>query len=215
MPNYCSNFDRCLSIIFLGCALVSMPANAADTDDAKTLYKQICASCHGQQAKGNDVVDSPAIAGQSAEYLKRQLLNFSSGKRGANPADKVGGQMVEMAKLLKTDEQQNNMASYLSSLPSAQATPSEGDAANGFKYYQACGSCHGAQAEGNPALHTPRLAGLSAEYLKRQQQNFINGFRGSHKDDLYGRQMAMMAGTITDEKKLTDIIAFITSLNGQ
>ena len=215
MPNNLMNFYRCLSIIFLSWALVSMPAIAAGTGDAKKLYKQICASCHGEKAKGNDVVDSPAIAGQSAEYLKRQLINFSSGKRGANPEDRVGGQMVEMAKLLKTDEQQNNMASYLSSLSPAQATPSKGDAANGFKYYQACGSCHGANAEGNEALHTPRLAGLSAEYLKRQQQNFINGFRGGHKDDLYGRQMAIMASTMTDEKILTDVIAYITSLNDQ
>jgi cytochrome c553 len=215
MPNCRRNFNRCLSIIFLGCALISLPVTAAGTGDAKKLFKQICARCHGEKATGNDVVDSPAIAGQRAEYLKRQLVNFSSGKRGANPEDKVGGQMIEMAKLLKTDEQQTNMANYLSSLSPAQATPSEGDAANGFKYYQACGSCHGAKAQGNEALHTPRLAGLSADYLKRQHQNFIIGFRGSHKDDLYGRQMAMMAGTMTDEKILTDVIAYITSLNDE
>lgn len=215
MPSYRRNFSRCLGIILVGCALVNMPVTAAGTGDAKKLFKQICASCHGDKAKGNDVVDSPAIAGQQAEYLKRQLVNFSSGKRGANPEDRVGGQMTEMAKLLRTDEQQSNMASYLSSLPPAQATPSKGDVGNGFKYYQACGSCHGAKAEGNEALHTPRLAGLSADYLKRQQQNFILGFRGSHKDDLYGRQMAMMAGTMTDEKILADVIAYITSLNDE
>jgi cytochrome c553 len=215
MSNCRRNFNHCLSMILLSCALVSLPVTAAGTGDAKKLFKQICASCHGEKATGNDVIDSPAIAGQRTEYLKRQLVNFSSGKRGANPEDKVGGQMIEMAKLLKTDEQQSNMASYLSSLPPSQATPSEGDVANGFKYYQACGSCHGAKAEGNEALHTPRLAGLSADYLKRQHQNFIIGFRGSQKDDLYGRQMAMMAGTMTDEKILTDVIAYITSLNDE
>ncbi|MFT7528236.1 MAG: cytochrome c553, partial [Arenicella sp.] len=100
MPNCRRNFNRCLSIIFLGCALISLPVTAAGTGDAKKLFKQICARCHGEKATGNDVVDSPAIAGQRAEYLKRQLVNFSSGKRGANPEDKVGGQMIEMAKLL-------------------------------------------------------------------------------------------------------------------
>jgi cytochrome c553 len=186
---------------------------AADAPSAKKLYKQICASCHGAKAKGNDALGSPALAGQGAEYLKRQLTNFSTGLRGADRKDSFGGQMVEMAKLLKSDEQQDAMADFLASLPPAKSTPSKGDVNNGSKYYQSCGSCHGAKAEGNGALNAPRLAGLSEDYLRRQHNSFIVGFRGSNKADRYGRQMAIMAATINDEKILTDIIAYITSLS--
>lgn len=207
-----NRYKQILSLCALACMLISMPVSAASTGGAKKLFKQICASCHGTNAMGNDIVDSPALAGQSAEYLERQLVNFASGLRGANPEDRAGGQMVEMAKLLKTDEQKLNMANYLSSLPAAIATPSEGDVANGYKYYQACGSCHGPNAQGNDSLQAPRLEGLSAAYLKRQHQGFIKGYRGNIKGDLFGRRMAMMATTMTDEKILTDVIAYITSV---
>lgn len=218
MPNNTMDVSRYLqkvSLCVISLLLINMPVCAAGTGNAKKLYKQVCASCHGPKAMGNDVVDSPALAGQSAQYLERQLVNFSSGLRGADPEDRSGGQMIEMAKLLKTDEQKLNMANYLNSLPAAESTPSEGDVTNGFKYYQACGSCHGPNAQGNDSLQAPRLAGLSAAYLKRQHQGFIKGYRGNIKGDIFGRQMAMMATTLTDERILNDVIAYITSVKKQ
>lgn len=218
MPNNVMNVNRYLQILSL-CAisllLISMPVSAAGTGASKKLFKQVCASCHGAKAMGNDIVDSPALAGQSAEYLERQLVNFASGLRGADPEDKSGGQMIEMAKLLKTDQQKLDMANYLGALPPSKSTPAEGDVANGFKYYQACGSCHGPNAQGNDSLQAPRLEGLSAAYLKRQHEGFIKGYRGNTKGDIFGRRMAMMATTMTDEKILTDVIAYITSVKKQ
>jgi cytochrome c oxidase subunit 2 len=41
--------------------------------------------------------------------------------------------------------------------------------------------------------------------------NFVQGIRGTHKEDKYGRQMAMMAKT-TSGTELQDIIAYISYL---
>ena len=102
-------------------------------------------------------------------------------------------------------------ASYVASLPkSVGATPVRGDLHNGNNLYQGkCGACHGGKAEGNPALKAPRLTGLDAAYLKRQFAYFRDGVRGTHPQDLPGRQMALMAKTLPTERDLDDVIAFI------
>jgi cytochrome c553 len=41
----------------------------------------------------------------------------------------------------------------------------------------ACSACHGAQGEGRPEAGYPRLAGLSADYLLRQLNDFANNSR--------------------------------------
>lgn len=64
--------------------------------------------------------------------------------------------------------------------------------------YVACISCHGQQAEGNPVIPVPPLAGQHAEYLRMQLLAFRNGHRGSHASDIWGRQMALMAKPLTD-----------------
>lgn len=190
-------------------ALVSnLPAYAAD---AETIYRQVCASCHGTNGEGNDGLNSPALAGQQASYLARQLENYSTGIRGAHKDDSVGRQMAAMANTVAAADRLS-MGVFLSSLPAGSNSPSAGDAKNGYKYYQSCGSCHGDSAQGNEALNAPRLAGLSAAYLLRQHKNFNLGLRGTHADDRFGRQMKMMAGTMTDEVILKDIVAYITSI---
>jgi cytochrome c553 len=40
-----------------------------------------------------------------------------------------------------------------------------------------CEACHGAHGEGVPAAHVPRLTGQSAEYLKKQLDDYADGTR--------------------------------------
>ena len=90
------------------------------------------------------------------------------------------------------------------------ATPARGNLHNGNNLYHGkCGACHGGTAEGNPALKSPRLAGLDAAYIKRQFAHFRDGVRGTDPQDIPGRQMAMMAKTLPTERDLDDVIAFI------
>lgn len=174
-------------------------------------YQQ-CITCHGQSGEGNAQLNSPAIAGQFDWYLTRQINNFKNNIRGAHSNDVLGQQMAAIAKPLNNKEVPE-LVQYIASLPSPKTTPSEGDLKNGMSYYQGkCGACHGGTAEGNASLNAPKLTGLSANYLNKQMQSFINGIRGTEKEDKLGRQMAMMA-KITQEKELKDIIHFITSQN--
>lgn len=186
---------------------------AASAGDGEAKYLQTCASCHGDSAQGNDALGSPALAAQQSSYLVRQYNNFASGLRGTHSDDKFGQQMVAMSKALTDANEIQKVAEYLSELPAVKQKLAEGDIENGYKYYQSCGSCHGPKANGNLALNTPSLVGLSADYIKRQHVNFNTGLRGTHADDRFGRQMAMMAGTMKDEKTLNDVIAYINSLS--
>jgi len=88
----------------------------------------------------------------------------------------------------------------------------DGDAAAGQAAYALCGSCHGANGEGNQALNAPKLAGQQSWYLKRQLKHYRSGVRGTHQDDVYGQQMAPMAATLVDEAAIDNVIAYIRSL---
>jgi len=87
-----------------------------------------------------------------------------------------------------------------------------GNAAAGQPLYAVCGACHGAQGEGNPALHAPRLAGQGDWYLKQQLLNFKQGIRGAHKDDTHGKTMAPMAATLVDAAAIDNVVAYIATM---
>jgi cytochrome c oxidase subunit 2 len=86
-----------------------------------------------------------------------------------------------------------------------------GNAAVGAAQYATCAACHGQQGEGLQALNAPKLAGQSAWYLKRQLQNYQNGSRGAHENDVFGKQMAPMAAILVDEAAIDNVIAHIQS----
>ncbi len=88
----------------------------------------------------------------------------------------------------------------------------EPDPAQGAPQYAVCTSCHGAQGEGMQALNAPKLAGQDPWYLKRQLQNYRDGLRGYHEDDVYGSQMAPMARTLATEAAIDNVVAHIGTL---
>ena len=61
---------------------------------------------------------APALAGQGAAYLERQLQHFKSGVRGGDPKDVPGAQMKAMAATV-ADEDIPAIA-YIQSLAPAQ-----------------------------------------------------------------------------------------------
>ncbi len=92
----------------------------------------------------------------------------------------------------------------------AQAQP--GNAQIGQAQYAICGTCHGANGEGNLALNAPKLAGQEDWYLRRQLNYYKQGVRGVHEDDIFGRQMAPMAATLADDAAIDNVIAYIQTL---
>ena len=192
---------------------VSLPATAlaANVEAGKKLYAP-CAACHGSNAEGIAALNSPALAGQSESYMIRQLWDFKKGNRGAADSDTIGAQMRPMAIALPDGEAVANVAAYLAALPpSKHPATVAGDVANGQKLYiSRCGACHGDKGWGKEALYTPKLIGIGDSYLIRQVRNFQDGLRGAQKDAHQGRQMAMLAKSVTTEE-LKDIAAFLNA----
>ncbi len=201
------NVTTRMALASLGALLLGATSLAADS--AASFAP--CAACHGAKGEGNPALNAPAIAGQDAAYLERQLRNFRAGRRGTHKSDTPGAQMRAMAATLADDATVTAIAGFMAKLPkTVVAAPAKGDLHNGNNLYQGkCGACHGTTAEGNTALKAPRLAGLDAAYIKRQFTNFRDGVRGTDAQDLQGRQMALMAKTVPADRDLDDIIAFI------
>ncbi len=173
----------------------------------------VCATCHGSQGEGIVALNSPKLSGQESWYLETQLRNFKNGVRGAHEDDVYGKQMAPMAAVLADEAAIRNMAAYISTLPEHSVDTSlSGDVERGQHLYQTCGTCHGVNGEGNYATNSPRLRGQEDWYVKRQLQNFIDGVRGVHREDLFGPQMRSMSRMLRTEKDIDDVVAYINTL---
>lgn len=186
---------------------------ASNTDSGKVLYGT-CVACHGANAEGNAELLAPGLAGQSESYLTRQIWDFKNRRRGAEPEDTAGAQMLAMADTLTDGAAVAEVAAYMASLPANKpAVTITGDAANGQEQFTSkCGACHGGQGWGEEALFTPKLTVIGDSYIIRQVENFQNGVRGVHQDAKHGKQMAMMAKVVS-EQELVDIVAFLNEQN--
>lgn len=205
-----------LAALCLASPLLKAETATADPQAGEKLFSATCVACHGAAAEGNPAFSAPALAGQSAAYLQRQLGHFRGGQRGAQAGDSGGAQMAPMAKVLADDAAVQDVAAYLAGLPvPVVASSLQGDAAQGAKLYQSkCGACHGGQAEGNPAFSAPRLTAVGDRYLQTQVEHFRSGLRGYDPADRYGKQMKLMAGTVS-EAELLDILAHLNSLGAR
>ncbi len=61
-----------------------------------------------------------------------------------------------------------------------------------------CQSCHGESLQGNQSLQAPLLSGLSQWYLYRQMQNYREGIRGNHPEDIFGQSMRLSVINLKD-----------------
>ena len=86
------------------------------------------------------------------------------------------------------------------------------DPALGATTYALCAACHGSQGEGLVAMNAPKLSGQEPRYLKRQLRNYKRGLRGTHEDDVYGKQMAPMAATLVNDASIDNVVAYIGTL---
>jgi cytochrome c553 len=164
----------------------------------------ICSACHG--AAGISPAPAfPNLAGQYAEYLYWQLVEF---KREARPESPMTSQVANL-----DDAAMRDLAAWFASLPPAPASPStattsdrgaviyrEGDPARGTP---PCQGCHGADGRGNPLAADdvryrtyPALRGQHADYVAQRLKDFRDGKHVSSSSD---RIMTPVARTLDDE----------------
>ena len=172
-----------------------------------------CLGCHGLKAEGSRGFNAPRLAGQAPWYLKSQMSKFKEGVRGTHPTDVGGQQMAPMARLM-VGTAVDDVIAYIAGIePGKPADRGPGDAAAGEESFALCSTCHGRAAEGREANKAPRLSHQHAWYLEKQLRNFRGGVRGAHAADIEGQQMAAIAQTLSDDKGIADLIAYIQSLD--
>lgn len=144
----------------------------------------LCSACHGENGV-SPVPTFPSIAGQPAEYMYWQLVEF---KREARPESPMTALVTALS-----DQDMRDYAAWYAAL--APATPvavegggaaergavlfREGDAATGVP---PCQGCHGTDAGGHPlAASDPRfrlyppLRGQHAAYVAQRLKDFRDG----------------------------------------
>lgn len=81
---------------------------SSEYKQGKKIYKQYCASCHGDNGQGNNDLVYPKLQGQHFQYMSQQLGRIKSGVREVHHAMKAVIQGLELEQL----DQAANYASY-------------------------------------------------------------------------------------------------------
>lgn len=195
--------------------MMIMPIHSlADTIDTtgQAPYEQ-CGYCH--EYDGNSLMPSyPRLAGQTSEYISKQLRDFRAGKRH--------GQMQATAELL-SDQDIQIVAEYFSlqpvivrkleKLPTMQTKVAEQlvQQGDGERNIPACVSCHDKNVEGKKTF--PRLAGQHQVYLFEQLLAFKTGERAN--DDQQQMQQISRALTEQEIRLLARYLASLVSPESQ
>jgi cytochrome c553 len=79
---------RAAAVLVLALAFAGSALAGGNPEKGKAKAAQVCAACHG--AEGNKPVapENPILAGQYADYLRKAISDYKSGKR-ANPVMKA------------------------------------------------------------------------------------------------------------------------------
>ena len=160
-----------------------------DPRKAQSIATQVCAACHA--ADGNSIAPAnPKIAGQFADYLQKQLIDFKP-KAGKKPARESAVMNAMVANLSEAD--MKNLAAYYGDQKLKPAVAADKQlVALGQKLWRggnagagvpACAGCHGPAGAGIPGQY-PRLAGQYAEYVAAQLKAFRDGGRANDSNGM-------------------------------
>lgn len=174
-----------LSIIVLLPSLLAPGALVAAGDkEAGKAKSAVCAACHG--ADGNSInPEWPSLAGQSENYLVKQLQDFKAD-------DRENALMSGQAKLL-SGQDMADLAAYFAAQTPKLGRAQEENLALGEAIYRggisdsavpACMACHAPNGVGNPAASFPRLAGQHAKYTELQLRAFSAAQRSNDPNEM-------------------------------
>ncbi|TAM61265.1 MAG: c-type cytochrome [Rhodanobacter sp.] len=182
------------------------PGNAA-AGQAKAV---VCGACHG--VDGNSAVAQfPKLAGQSENYIVRQLNNFKSGKR-QNPI------MLGMATPL-SEQDMHDIGAYFASKASLPGIADQALVAHGEKLFRrgdvasgvpACMACHSIDGRGNPGAAYPQLAGQHAQYIEATLKAWHDGTTWGN--DAQAQIMPSIAGKL-DAGDIAALASYIEGLH--
>ena len=213
----------CVSLLLIGASQHAIAAPASLVAwDAQTrnfiknadlqkgeVIAQTCISCHGVDgSKAGELLEGfPSLAGQRAEYIFKQLMDYKQGKRvglGIMPNFVANLDKPAMASVATWFSKQD-----LPIKGKAQATKAtnkivfKGDSA---RFVPACSGCHGLKGEGS-IVDVPALAGMSESYFKVTMNRFK---RQQRHNDIYQRMRQIAQKLSADE--INDVAKYYSSI---
>ena len=192
------------------------PATVADATfkpgDAKAGQAKaaVCGACHGLDGNSSDA-QYPKLAGQSEQYIVRQLTDFKSGKR-QNPI------MLGMATPLSAQDM-HDIAAYFASQKSRPGVADQALVEPGQTLFRqgdpkrdipACMACHTIDGSGNPGAMYPQLAGQHAQYIEAVLKAWHDG--DSWGSDAHSQIMPTIAKKL-DAKDIAALASYIEGLH--
>lgn len=180
------------------------PLAGAEKSDAER-----CQECHGTHGQGSHEGRFARLAGQSPQYIIRQVEAFRSGARKNDI-------MAIMARSV-ADEDLLDIAAYFASqkpiagngagqTPAARALYASGDPARGIP---ACAVCHGESGKGSDAgpVIYPLIAGQEFHYVEKQLLDWRHGLRADSPDGV----MVRISKALT-EAEITALATYLAGL---
>ncbi len=182
--------------LLLGLGAVSSVNALEGNAEAGKAKSVMCAACHG--VDGNSLVPIyPKLAGQSADYIAKQLADFKTGVMSGGKEGRVDPVMGGMAMAVATPQDMADLGAYYAS---QQISAGNGSAnSTGKKLYfggdaereiTACVACHGVNGKGMATAGFPAINSQNSEYLKGQLEKFRLGARANDNASMM-RNIAM------------------------
>jgi len=135
----------------------------------------VCGACHGLDGNSTDP-QYPKLAGQSEQYIVRQLTDFKAGKR-QNPI------MLGMATPLSVQDM-HDIGAYFASQTPLPGVADQALVAHGEQLFRegdpkrdipACMACHSIDGRGNPGAMYPELTSQHAQYIQATLKSWHDG----------------------------------------
>ena len=174
-------------------ATLALPVAEAAAPGPEPAAATLCAACHGEDGRSSAPA-FPNLAGQQAEYLQKQLIDFAKGRR----TNEV--MTAALAQVPRSDFA--TLVVYYAAEPpppgrvgdavlaaAGRGIFEEGDWPAGIP---PCRSCHGGQGAGSERY--PRLAGQNPAYTLQQLADFKAGTRRNDPR----RAMREVAGRLSE-----------------
>ena len=193
-------FGAVVGLLVLG--LAGVAGAAGPLDEVGYVTTVTCSACHG--FKGNSRVEAvPILAGMPAEYFKKAIEDYATGKRLSPEMEPFAKQV----KALGVDEVSAFFAAQRRE--PASPRPDRAGVERGRAAAVPCAACHGAQGQGDVARLVPPIAGQPAVYLRNQLLLFKADKRSPGDEALTKMKAALKA--VSDET-LSDLAAYYASL---
>lgn len=208
----------------VGFCSMSYFAAAAGNPELGQQKAATCIACHG--ATGNSIAlpppsdPWPKLAGQTPEYITKQLLDFKTGRR-------ENQQMSAQAQTLAEADIADIAAFFAKQRVESNTTPDRALLAQGQKLFlkgkgrpdmvAACVGCHGFNGAGQrdwaevyamrPSLLAPAIGGQHARYVMKQ----LTAFRDDNRTNDSGKVMHNVAVRL-DDKEIAAVAEYVSTL---